>query len=604
VTQGEVAWKARFRASQLVSVQIAERAQDRILALAHEQGDQALQLRGIDLSTDSSWPLTAEPDGQAWGYLWPDGRWVAFHLDDAGTEVGHLVRIPFEGGPATDLTPDLEPYPVLLCAVSLDGGTFAFGSADPEGSVLMVVDGASDEVVGRARAVFRTDRALAGLAITADAEIAVVSTDERSDALDLNLIAIDVATGERLGELWDGPGTSIVPLRCSPVPGDARTLAETNVSGSFRPFIWDPRTGIRTDLGTGDLRGDLWPLDWSPDLRRVPILQEDRATHRLFVADLVDGSVDLIADRGGAFGGDCRVSPDGSVLSLWQDATTPPHLIRITQTGDVTTVIRAADMPPGRPLRSETFRSTDGSEVQMWIGEPGRDRPFPLVLEAHGGPQGTVLDAFWPGTQMWLDNGFAFASVNFHGSTGFGREFERSIRGRPGDLEVQDIVAARAHLVASGVADPERVLLTGWSYGGFLTLLALGRSPAGWAGGMAGVAIVDWVGMWEDALDAMRPFILGLMGGSPTDVPERYARSSPIGYVEDVQAPILIVQGRNDTRCPPAPVERYEARARGLGKDIDVVWFGSGHTGAFTDTEQLIEHHEAMLRFALAAVGG
>jgi dipeptidyl aminopeptidase/acylaminoacyl peptidase len=87
------------------------------------------------------------------------------------------------------------------------------------------------------------------------------------------------------------------------------------------------------------------------------------------------------------------------------------------------------------------------------------------------------------------------------------------------------------------------------------------------------------------------------MGGKPDEVPERYVKSSPITYLERVRAPALIVQGRNDSRCPAAPVERYRATAAELGKDVDIVWFDGGH-GVWADTESTIAHFEAMARFA------
>ena len=79
-----------------------------------------------------------------------------------------------------------------------------------------------------------------------------------------------------------------------------------------------------------------------------------------------------------------------------------------------------------------------------------------------------------------------------------------------------------------------------------------------------------------------------------------YAASSPITYVDRVRAPVLIIQGRHDTRTPARPVEEYERRMRALGKDIRVVWFEAGHLGAGAEMEQSIRHFETMLEFAQA----
>ena len=160
------------------------------------------------------------------------------------------------------------------------------------------------------------------------------------------------------------------------------------------------------------------------------------------------------------------------------------------------------------------------------------------------------------------------------------------------------MAAARDWLVAAGIAHPDQILLTGWSYGGYLTLLALGKRPDLWAGGLAGIAIADWAMLYEDSADFLKGYCAAIFGGTPTEKPDQYAISSPITYAARVNAPVLIIQGRNDARTPSRPIEVYEARLRELGKRIEVYWFETGHAGAFMDTEQAIRHQERMLTFA------
>jgi len=82
-----------------------------------------------------------------------------------------------------------------------------------------------------------------------------------------------------------------------------------------------------------------------------------------------------------------------------------------------------------------------------------------------------------------------------------------------------------------------------------------------------------------------------------------YAASSPITYVEQVSAPVLILQGRSDTTAPPRQIEKYEQRMKVFGKQIEVEWFDVGHLGSLAQAEQAIEQHEEMLRFAYRVVG-
>ena len=164
------------------------------------------------------------------------------------------------------------------------------------------------------------------------------------------------------------------------------------------------------------------------------------------------------------------------------------------------------------------------------------------------------------------------------------------------------MVAARDWLVSEGIAKPDAILLTGWSYGGYLTLLGLGRRPDLWAGGMAGIAIADWITMYEDEAEGLRGYQRALFGGSPAEKPEQHRISSPITYAADVRAPVLVIQGRHDTRTPAHQLEVYEQRMKSLDKDITVHWFETGHAGAFSDVEAGIGNAALMLQFAWRVV--
>jgi dipeptidyl aminopeptidase/acylaminoacyl peptidase len=293
------------------------------------------------------------------------------------------------------------------------------------------------------------------------------------------------------------------------------------------------------------------------------------------------------------------------IFVLWSDSTHPTSLIAFNRaTGERTrTVLSAGETPAGHSWRSITFTSSDGQQVQGWLGLPDGQGPFPTILETHGGPTAVQTEVFAPMSQAWLDAGFAFLTINYHGSTTFGREFEQSLWGDLGHWEMEDMVAARQWLIDQHIAQPEAIFLTGWSYGGYLTLLGLGKRPDLWAGGMAGVAVADWAIQYEDSADTLRGYLRALFGGTPEELPERYTASSPITYAANVRVPLLIIQGRNDSRTPARPVEMYEKRMRELGKEIEVVWFDSGHLGSVAQVEQAIEHQELMLRFALRILG-
>ena len=107
----------------------------------------------------------------------------------------------------------------------------------------------------------------------------------------------------------------------------------------------------------------------------------------------------------------------------------------------------------------------------------------------------------------------------------------------------------------------------------------------------------------EQVAEALRGYQVALFCGTPEETPDAHAASSPITYVENVTAPVLIIQGRNDTRTAPRPIEMYEEKMKALGKSIQVHWFDAGHMGPFAHAEYGIEHQELMLRFAYRVLG-
>jgi dipeptidyl aminopeptidase/acylaminoacyl peptidase len=298
----------------------------------------------------------------------------------------------------------------------------------------------------------------------------------------------------------------------------------------------------------------------------------------------------------------CPFLEDGRILMTWQDPSHPSRVIALDrQTGSgMSTLIAAGDAPEGKPWRSISFASENGDTIQGWLVVPDGEGPFPTILHTHGGPSAVAMTLYAPESQTWVDCGFAFLTINYHGSTTFGRTFERSIDQRLGDLEVEDMASAYHWLVDEGIARPDAVFLTGGSYGGYLTLLGLGRHPELWAGGMAVVAVADWTVMYEDESEMLRGYQRALFGGSPEETPDRHKKSSPITYASNVRAPILVIQGSNDTRCPARQMKGYEAKLKSLGKEIDVHWFDAGHGSRAQ--EQQIDHQERKLRFAFGVL--
>lgn len=599
-------WKQRYRAPIIAGSQLARAKPTRGLVTHTESGQ--YQLYAWDVTSGGLRPLTRRPEGTVFGVISPDGRFIYYLEDNKGNEIGHFVRVPFEGGEPQNITPKMPPYSAFGMSTSRAGNMLSSTISNNEGFHAIVWQVGKDDSIGMPKELCHSRKMMFGPTLSQSGEIGVIMSTERTTFQHNGLIAFDTATGKRIGELWD-KGASLMASTFSPLPGDFRLLATSTRTGNNRPFLWNPVSGERNDLNLAKLTGDISPMDWSPDGKRILLSNSKLAVQRLYIYDLTTGGLTQLDHPGGFYGigtgfiPTTVFAPNNEIIAGWQDSTHPPQVIALdSRTGRKTrTVLSAGDVPPGKPWKHITFTSIDGETIQGWLGLPDGKGPFPTILHTHGGPETATVEYFMPNSQAWLDHGFAWLAINYRGSTGFGRAFREKIWGDLGHWEIEDMVAARDWLVNEGIADPRQIMLTGWSYGGYLTLLALGKRPDLWAGGMAGTATVDWAMEYEDLSAAMKGYSVAIMGGTPQEKPEQYAKSSPMTYIENVKAPVLIIQGRNDTRTPARPVEAYETRLKALGKPIEVHWYDEGHMGG--GVEQDIQHMELMLRFAYRVLG-
>jgi dipeptidyl aminopeptidase/acylaminoacyl peptidase len=538
----------------------------------------------------------------------PNGRYLYFLQDEKGNELGHLTRIACEGGiELGDVTPEMTPYSLRGLEISRAGNLLTFTAvSQAEGYQLVCVPVTAGDKVGSIHIVYQQEMEFWEAVPSYSGELVATQSTHRTGARRYCVLVFDTSSGELMGELWDGPEYTVEVVAFSPVADDLRLLLTTTVTGFRRPLIWQPRTGERQDIIVAHLPGELVPLAWSPDGKQLLLSHFDRAVQQLYLYDVAtERAVRLDHPPGtfGNFGGLDKAAvaftPDGRLLAHWQNAANPLQLIELEPQSGVkqATLIGASDVPTGRPWRSVNFPSSDGVLVQGWLAVPEGDGPFPTILHMHGGPHVVMTECFSAEAQAWLDHGFAYMSINYRGSTTFGEAFRQKIWGEIGRWELEDMVAARAWLVEQGLSDARAIILHGASYGGYLTLWGLSKRPDLWAGGIALVAVADWVVNYEDAAGAMQGAFRNWFLGSPEEKLAQYQASSPISYAGQVQAPLLIYQGRTDTRTSARQMEMYEAKMKALGKDIRVQWFDAGHTGS-RDVEKDIALQEDMMQFA------
>jgi dipeptidyl aminopeptidase/acylaminoacyl peptidase len=332
--------------------------------------------------------------------------------------------------------------------------------------------------------------------------------------------------------------------------------------------------------------------DWYPDASALLIWHGHRGRSELYRLDLSSNALTKLDTPQGTIGSPV-VRPDGEVWYAWASSSTPPEV----RAGN-----RVLLRPPGDPAPGGvSYSEHDVEGVPVFLAEPRGPRPHPTIFEVHGGPPAHDRDAFSPYVQAWVDHGYAVVLVNYRGSTGYGSAWRDALEGNPGFTELEDIAKVHDWAVREGIADPRRIVLSGASWGGYLTLLGLGTQPERWSLGIAGVPVADYVAAFEDEMEPLKAFDRALFGGSPDDKPEFYRDRSPITYVERVRVPVMVLAGENDPRCPIRQIDNYLARLRDLGKPHEVYRYDAGHSSLVI--EETIRQVEAQLAFASKHLG-
>ncbi|MFF7703731.1 S9 family peptidase [Streptomyces lydicus] len=563
-------WEKRFRAPRIGLPDWAEDAPDRSLFVSNATG--TFELYAWDRATGGQRQVTDRPNGTTDGTLSPDGEWIWWFSDTDGDEFGVWMRQPFAGGPDEPATPGLDPsYPGGL-AIGRDGTAVVGRSTDEDGSTVHLVRPGQPPVE-----IYR-HRESAGVGdLSHDGSLIALEHTEHGDAMH-SAIRVVRPDGSTVAELDDTNGGTeelgLSVMGFAPVDGDSRLLVGHQRRGRWEPMIWDPLTGVETPLEI-DLPGDVG-ADWYPDGSALLVEHEYQARSELWRFDLSGAagrSLTRVETPAGTVAG-ATARPDGTVEFLWSSAAQPPE-VRSTS-GKVVLDPPGAAAPASVAVR-DVWVEGPGGRIHALVQQPSGDGPFPTVFDIHGGPTWHDSDAFASSPAAWVDHGFAVVRVNYRGSTGYGRAWTDALKHRVGLIELEDIAAVRAWAVSSGLADPERLVLAGGSWGGYLTLLGLGTQPDAWAVGLAAVPVADYVTAYNDEMEALKAMDRTLLGGTPEEVPERFEASSPLTYVEAVRAPVYISAGVNDPRCPIRQVENYVKRLEQRGHPHEVYRYDAGH---------------------------
>ena len=249
----------------------------------------------------------------------------------------------------------------------------------------------------------------------------------------------------------------------------------------------------------------------------------------------------------------------------------------------------------GDTAHAQYYAPANGS-----VDVPAGERP-PLIAISHGGPTAAANATLDLKIQFWTSRGFAVVDVNYRGSSGFGREYRNKLRGRWGIADVEDMAHAARHLVRSGLADENRLIIRGGSAGGYTTLASLIFQPGVFKAGASYYGVSDVEVLARDTHKFEARYLDRLIGPYPEARGEYLARS-PIHFVDRLACPVILFQGLEDRVVPPNQSAMMADAARAKGLPVAYLSF-EGEQHGFRKAETIVRSLEAELYFYGAIFG-
>ena len=571
------AWERRFHAPTLTFPHWSPHAPDLLVLTSDEEG--SYQAYAWDRASGAKRRLSDERVGVIYASVTADGREAVWFSDPTGDESGRWVAIPFEGGEPRDLLPGAPSgWPEglalgreLVAGVIADRSGFAVYVSERGGPAKEIHRDVEMLAIGRFEMEIEGFE-LGGL--SADESLLCLDSAQVGDNIHTALRVLDPRTGAVVAELADGSRNSLSAAAWSPIAGDQRLLVGHEREDRARPAIWDVSTGERIDVDL-DLTGEVFPLDWWPGATSILLAHLYRGRDRLLRYDLTTGATEEIVPVDGEILAG-RVRPDGRVWYRRSRGDRAWDLL--DDRGEVVLAPSERGLREGRPFDSWTFENPAGDTVHGFVATPEGPGPFPVYMKVHGGPNWLYCDTWSPDVQALVDAGFAVAMVNYRGSTGYGRDWRDHIIRNIGFPEVEDVVAGLDDLVARGMADPKRAVIGGRSWGGYITLMAVGLHPDRWVAAVAGVPVGDYAESYDASAPSLQAYDRSLIGGVVHDIPDFVRERSPLTYVDRVKAPVLFLVGEHDSRCPPEQAFNYIEALRARGGETEVYTYGEGHS--------------------------
>jgi dipeptidyl aminopeptidase/acylaminoacyl peptidase len=549
------------------------------------------------------WPIQlSQSDDRQYSAAWsPDGKWIVYQQDHAGDELWDLWAIPSDGGEAVNLTNTAtirEQGPVW----SHDGHTVAFAYKPKEGSQydIALLDWGTHKVHKL------TNEQQPGYSWNA---VAWSSDDKTIYAgrvnppfTDADVYQIDVKTG-KLENLTSHTGT-IRYLGSSLSPDGGTILLSSDAKGGYMNIALLDIASRKVTWVT-DLKWEAFAGNFSPDGKKYSYVVNEDGVIDAYLADRLTNRSEKVGLPHGlnAFSGNPNeFAPQSDRVIVSHEASNQPGDLWVYNlaTGHAEqltfSTIASLRTTPLSPSQIVHYKSFDGKIITALLWVPfnlKRDGSNPALVMPHGGPTGQMVDYWNTDVAALTSRGYICIAPNPRGSTGYGLDFQKANFQDLGGGDLKDEVAAVDFLKATGYVDPKKIGITGGSYGGFMTLMAIGKTSDIWAAAVEEYGIISWLTMVKSSDPSLTEYLKALLGNPDTNR-KIYEEDSPITYIRNAKAPLLVLQGDNDPRVPKEEAQQVVDILKKEDRIVDVHYYANeGH--GFAKRENQIDSIKRMI---------
>lgn len=534
------------------------------------------------------WPIqmVQSEDRQFYPVFSPDDRSIVYQQDSDGGEIWDLFAIPADGGAAVNLTntpENSETMPLF----SPDGKLLAFNSKPKTSPVtdIAIMDWATRKI--RRLTHEKTQDHVWSLGTWSPDGKYLYAGRTNAGFNDSDLYRINVASGEvedltpHRGEILYAPSTStFTHFDVSP---DGKTLlVSSNEKGGFQNVAL-LNVATKKMTWVTDTEWEALPGNFSPDGQHFTYTINHDGIQDTYLATRSSQGEKLLLPQGQTYpeGWPRSFSPDGR--RMIESNENPQHpsdywiydipaanarQLTFSSIGTLT----PATLPPAQVVHYESF---DGKQISAILYLPynlKRDASNPAIVLPHGGPTWQETLSFSRMAAALASRGYICIVPNVRGSTGYGIEFQKANVMDLGGGDLQDEVYAVKWLVSTGYVNPNKVGITGASYGGYMTLMAIGKTPEVWAAAVETYGIVNWLTEVEHADPFLQQYEKSLLGDTVKDR-QIYEKASPIKYLASAKAPLLVLQGENDIRVPKEEAEQVVEIYKRHGRTVEAKFY-------------------------------